>query len=1011
MKIRARLTIVMLLISILPLFGFAVFAITRVTDRVRKDHIQLLENTAFNNADKIDRFLQQRYWEIHSWVTLDIPKVALEFETHERLNQLLNHLVQTYSGYSCLMVYDNDGRLFAVNNFDSSGKEVDVGHLWSLDVRDEEWYNRNLQGQMVVGEPELQKDESTKNKSNIVRVSAPISGEDGNIMGVWVSILNWDAIHRILSLAQSELHQSGLRSALVFLLSKDCNTVIDFPDPDVIGKASADYKLTGISTTSFSNPTGYLQSEWDGSHKSVGFSRIRDELSWSCAVSIDNSEIFAPVTRLNYAFIYLVSGIFAIMLPTVSYLSRRISQPIISISRSTKAIAKGDFEHIEMSNSKDEIGELAASFSDMARSLKEYQSRLQDYNRMLETTVEDRTGELRSSEEKFRSLFEQAPVGIVIQLDDGRIISANRAFCKMLGYDRQELEKLNILDLCLEQEYDRLRTNSDAEEIEFYMRRKDGNVFPAIVSNRSLEYEGKNAFETIIQDLSPRKELEDQIRSERDFNKKIIDTIDLFVLGMDLRDSSIILFNQGAENISGYQRDEVLGRNYKELFVPQRVRDEIDGLSKAVRNNLEEEFSLKGKEIPIITKSGEERVLSWTTALIRDSSGTPTGTIAFGLDITEKKRIEEQLVQSERLRALGEMASGVAHDFNNVLATIVGNAQLTMLATEDQDVVGCLHTIEQAAKDGAETVKRIQEFSRVRRDTAQLGVDMNRVIQDVAAITRPRWRDQTQSSDITIDLRIDLKAQESIIAGNAAELREVLTNLIFNAVDAMPEGGEIVIKTYNETGYIITTIADTGIGMPDTVMRRIFEPFFSTKDIGNSGLGLSVSYGIIGRYNGQISVSSKPNQGTTFTIKLPLDPEAKLEREKPEATKKAEKAKILVIDDEEEIRQLISTILSNNGNEIQVAVNGEEGLRLLKQDSFDVIITDLGMPRMSGYEVAKKAKLLDAKVPVIMVTGWGTQLDEKKLKQSGVDLVISKPFDIRALINRISEAMEIRKLM
>lgn len=247
--------------------------------------------------------------------------------------------------------------------------------------------------------------------------------------------------------------------------------------------------------------------------------------------------------------------------------------------------------------------------------------------------------------------------------------------------------------------------------------------------------------------------------------------------------------------------------------------------------------------------------------------------------IEELKTTQEQLIQSEKLRALGNLASGVAHDFNNILAAILGRTQLLLRKVQDPDLLRWLKVIEQLTNSGAETVERMQKFARTHRTRSEKDfqeLNINEIVEEVIGITRPKWKDEAELKGTKIEIETGLgKLSKSI--GNASEIREVLTNMIFNSIDALPEGGKITIKTRMRGDDVEISVSDNGLGMIEEVKKKVFEPFFTTKRDKSNGLGLSVAYGIITRHNGEITVESQPGEGTTFTIKLPTKQE-KLEK-------------------------------------------------------------------------------------------------------------------------------------
>lgn len=379
------------------------------------------------------------------------------------------------------------------------------------------------------------------------------------------------------------------------------------------------------------------------------------------------------------------------------------------------------------------------------------------------------------------------------------------------------------------------------------------------------------------------------------------------------------------------------------------------------------------------------------------------------MNVTGQKRLQQQLIQSERIRVLGRMASGIAHDFNNILAAILGRTELLLMNVGDREgVEKGLRIIQKAALGGADTVKRIQEFTRVAKQRESERLEVNDMVRDAVRMTEPRWKDESQRDGVNIDISTEFKSQ-SFIAGSATDLREALTNMVFNAVEAMPNGGHIYIKTYDEGQYACISISDTGTGIPAEVIDSIFDPFFTTKGVGFAGLGLSVAYGVIKRHGGEIQVESMNEEGATFTIRLTACTEEVQEAKPDTAVVEPGRANVLVIDDEEDIRELLTNILTRFEHNIVTATHGIEGIAAFQNGSYDIVFTDLGMPEMSGWEVAQQVKDIDPNVMVVLITGWGVELEEDELKEKNVDSVISKPFQIGQILEVVSKALELRK--
>jgi signal transduction histidine kinase/ActR/RegA family two-component response regulator len=439
-----------------------------------------------------------------------------------------------------------------------------------------------------------------------------------------------------------------------------------------------------------------------------------------------------------------------------------------------------------------------------------------------------------------------------------------------------------------------------------------------------------------------------------------------------------------------------------EAVLPLKIREEVIGILD-IESNVLDAFS--EEELKVLSSFASQVSISIENArLFSDLKQT----------LRNLEQAQDQIVQTEKLKALGEMASGVAHDFNNVLAVILGNIQLLLhqlhhLTTEE--IQERLTVIERSSKDGAETVRRIQEFTGVRKDREFSQVDLNEIIREVITVTQPRWRDQAQSRGIPIELTSSFGKIPSV-PGNSSELREVLTNLIFNAVDAMPRGGRLSFTTGQQEDWVEARVSDTGIGMAENVKRRVFDPFFTTKGVTSSGLGMSVSYGIIKRHGGEILIESQPGEGTTFILRLPRGTsDFPVRKKEMPAVPEAGRARILVIDDEDSVRDVLSQMLRAKGHQVVAAASGEEGIEQFEKGTFDLVLTDLGMPRVSGWEVGKAVKKMNPKVPVAMITGWGMELNRDKMSESGIDLVISKPFDFNRVLQLVLEALELKEKM
>jgi CheY-like chemotaxis protein len=371
------------------------------------------------------------------------------------------------------------------------------------------------------------------------------------------------------------------------------------------------------------------------------------------------------------------------------------------------------------------------------------------------------------------------------------------------------------------------------------------------------------------------------------------------------------------------------------------------------------------------------------------------------------KATQQQLVKQERLRALGMMASGIAHDFNNALMLVLGYAELLqphIAALEGEREKFLLANLKAAAQDGAHVVSRLQEFYRPAGNAhLRVGVDVNQTIEHALTLTAPRWRDKCRAEGIQIDPSLELTPVPNLL-GNAAELREVLINLIFNAVDAMPQGGRLVLRTEVRDGRIQIEVSDTGVGMSEEECARCLEPFFTTKGESGTGLGLASVYGFVQRYGGAIRVKSEKGKGASFTLTLPAS-DAQIDRTQTQLHEPTSPLKILIVDDQEIIRELISEILCSDGHDITVAATGVEALLHLNKAQYDLIISDLSMPDMTGSQLASEIRAKGNKIPFILLTGFGDEMLAQGSTPPGVDLVLSKPVTSASLYQAIKKIL------
>ena len=456
------------------------------------------------------------------------------------------------------------------------------------------------------------------------------------------------------------------------------------------------------------------------------------------------------------------------------------------------------------------------------------------------------------------------------------------------------------------------------------------------------------------------------------------------IISVDPQDK-IVGWNPAAERIFGWTAKDAVGQALIALLP--------EGPYRAARAALSPEGSVQVFDVTSKREDGSNLSLAVTLSALTGRDSKLEGMLAIVHDTTVQRELESQMLQSEKLTALGQMAGGIAHDFNNLLQAILGYSQLMAKNPANVDIVRRgLDVIEAAATGGAETVRRIQKFARLRPDEPFISLDVNNVIHDAVAITQPRWEERSAKGGLPLRLDLDLRPVPAVM-GRPSELNEVITNLILNAIDAMPEGGTLAIHTLVERGEsVVLTVADTGIGMPEAVRKRIFDPFFTTKGEAGTGLGLSVSYSIVKRHGGEMRVETHVGRGTTFTIVLPVGTAHAAQSPSDADPIGTRRGRILLVDNDPQVLTILGEMLKDAGHHVLPVPSGAEALRVFLPGGFDMVITNIGMAGMTGWEVAQRIRVRDRNVPVAFITGWGLQEeDQERCRALGVYTVLFKP--------------------
>ncbi len=637
-------------------------------------------------------------------------------------------------------------------------------------------------------------------------------------------------------------------------------------------------------------------------------------------------------------------------------------------------------------------------------------------------------------------LLEAIPDAIVAVDGAGTILQVNSQTEEMFGYQADELigQKVEILVPAKhKQAHERHRdgfaftprVRRMGAGLDLYGRRRDGSEFPVEISLSPVQAKKGLLILSAIRDISDRKRIEEDLRRAHqeietrtaqqlgDYRARlasIVDSSEDAILSKDLH-GTITSWNKGAERIYGYTAAEIVGESVSVLTPSDRPDEVPTILAKIARGE-----SLEHHETVRVTKDGQSRHMSLSVSPLRDTSGEIAGASVIARDITAQKKAEEHLRQAQKMDAVGRLAGGVAHDFNNILGIITACSELLQARLKSHgDTSQYISNIHEAAERGAALTRQLLSFSRKSAVQAEV-LDVNARLQEVNKLLRPLMGD-------AIETAILPKSKTAVIEIDPSQLDQVVINLAVNARDAMPHGGKFLLETstvdldatFSEQHgpmkagrYVMLAASDTGTGMDEATLARVFEPFFTTKELGKgTGLGLATVYGIVRQAGGHVWVYSEPSRGTTFKLYFP-SAESKIGIDKADETtppsQKRKDLKILLVEDDALMRNLTRQLLVEQGYEVLEAENGNAALEILAANpgDIDLMLTDVVMRGLSGPELVRRVTSSYPKVRMIYMSGYtGELIAEREILESGISL-LEKPFTRASLLKAIDSSME-----
>jgi two-component system, cell cycle sensor histidine kinase and response regulator CckA len=446
----------------------------------------------------------------------------------------------------------------------------------------------------------------------------------------------------------------------------------------------------------------------------------------------------------------------------------------------------------------------------------------------------------------------------------------------------------------------------------------------------------------------------------------------------------------------GYTDEELLEKTWEEVTHKEDLAEITGNIGKLLEGDVPSARSVHR----LRHKEGNAIWVDLTLALVRKPGGDPLYMISDIVDVTEQKKMEEEAIRTQQLRAVGELASGISHNLNNILTGVLLPAQLIRSSTKDPGVAEWADYITNSAQRAQNVVKRLNQSISGLREAVE-AVAVNAVVMEAIEMARPKWKDESQAHGIDIGITTELEEGPPARGTNGGILN-ILLNLIFNAIDAMPEGGNITFRTKTEAGQVCISIADTGRGMDEEIRRRVFEPFFTTKQTVDVGLGLSVAYGAVAHWGGDIEVESAPGEGAVFTVRLPIWQNEPAEEEVKEQMEK--RRRLLLVEDDKMTQKTLFQILEKN-YDVEMCENGGDAVEQFVARKFDAVLIDLGLPSMPGDRVARMIREADPAVSTVLITGWFLEEDDPRLE--AFDLYVQKPMSIESVENAVAQAISL----
>jgi PAS domain S-box-containing protein len=795
-----------------------------------------------------------------------------------------------------------------------------------------------------------------------------------------------------------------------------------------------------------------------------GVGRRFETVPWTVFYMIPEETLSTEIATMARQKMLFAAAIILLALIAAALFAAAILKPIRSLSAAARAIAAGELDARVKVGHTDELGTLGTTFNMMAERIENQTAALQE--------------ESRAKQQLLRGIVESSDDAIISKTLDGIITSWNSGAQKLFGYTAEEAigqpmqmlipperlqEEPEILQRIARGEstdhFETVRVGKDGRRIEVSatispVRDSRNRIIGASKIARDIT-ERKNAQRKLQAQLE-RLNLLHQITRATGERQDLPSIFQVVIRTLEDQlpiDFGCVCLYEPADNELVVHRVGLRSRELAlELALTEQAHVSIDenGLSQCVRGRLVYEPDVSEVRFPFpqrVARGGlralvaapllvESKVFGVLIAARREPNSFSSGECEFLRQLSEHvalaahqahlygalqtayddlRQTQQAVMQQERLRSLGQMASGIAHDINNAISPIALYTESLLEREANLSAQGRsqLETVQRAVEDVAATVGRMREFYRQRETQISLSpVQVNDLVQQVVDLTRARWSDMPQRQGISIELKLELASEKTVIMGVESEIREALTNLVFNAVDAMPDGGGLILRTrVIGTDRVQIEVGDTGTGMDENARRRCLEPFFTTKGERGTGLGLAMVYGVIQRHSAEIEIDSKLGAGTTVRLIFAAASNVVAPAKAPPLSSIPTGMRILIVDDDPVLLNTLRDTLEGDGHTIVAANGGREGIERFRAEldgkqTFDAVISDLGMPYVDGRQVASAIKTTSPSTPIILLTGWGQRLVAEGDVPAHVDVVLNKPPKLRELRGALARCRE-----